>query len=135
MHQMNLQNETNSIARRKAEFQEKGVRVPLELMGELKARFNAPAISTGRLVLCLKSPQADGELIPVFIVNGKRGDHSPYHLIKSSTYKFEVWKDDSKYTDIILIPKPQFYYKTTSGNIPMSKVAVIVGPGHLRACR
>ena len=32
-----------------------------------------------------------------------------------------------------LIPRPKFYNRLTSGNIPMYKVAVIVGPGHLRS--
>jgi radical SAM protein (TIGR04043 family) len=122
-----------NVARIKAEFQEKGVRVPPELILELESGYNAPAIATGRMVLCLESPAGKGELIPVFIVNGKRGVYSPYHLVKNSDGKFEVWQDGTKYTDIILIPRPEFYAKLTSGNIPMSKIAVIVGPGHLRS--
>lgn len=130
---MKLQHKMDSVARKKAEFQEKGVKVPPELIAELESRFNAPSIATGRMVLCLESAQENGELIPAFIVNGKRGVNSPYHLMENSSGKFEVWKNGSKYTDVIFIPKPQFYCKTTSGNIPMSKVAVVVGPGHLRA--
>jgi radical SAM protein (TIGR04043 family) len=84
-------------------------------------------------VLCLESPAGDGELIPVFIVNGRRGAVSPYHLVEITPGKFEVWREEEKYTDVTLLPRPQFYNLTTSGNIPMSKVAVIVGPGHLRS--
>jgi radical SAM protein (TIGR04043 family) len=123
----------DSVTRRKVELQEKGLRLPAGLVAELESNYNAPAISTGRIVLCLESPLGNGELIPVFIVNGKRGDRSPYHLEKHSRGKFEVWKEKSKYTDVTLIPRPQFYSQLTSGNIPMSKIAVIVGPGHLRS--
>jgi radical SAM protein (TIGR04043 family) len=122
-----------SVARVKAELQEKGVRVPLDLAAELEAQYNAPAISTGRMVLCLDSPAGGGELVPVFIVNGKRGAFSPYSLIATSPGKFEVLRDGAPYSPVTLIRRPQFYSRLTSGNTPMSKVAVIVGPGHLRS--
>jgi hypothetical protein len=124
---------TKSVARIKAEFQEKGVRVPPDLIAELESKYNAPAISTGRMVLCLESPTGNDELIPVFIVNGKRGAYSPYHLVKKREGHFEVWEDGSKYTEVVLIVRPAFYDKLTGGNIPMHKIAVIVGPGHLRS--
>jgi radical SAM protein (TIGR04043 family) len=122
-----------SVARIKAELQEKGVRVAPELIPELESKYNAPAVSTGRMVLCLNSPRGGGELIPVFIVNGKRGAFSPYCLVKVSPGKFAIREDDVQYSDVTLIPRPAFYSKMTSGNTPMSKVAVIVGPGHLRS--
>ena len=122
-----------SVVRYKVELQEKGVRVPPELIAELEAKYNAPALSTGRMVLCLESPHGDGELIPAFIVNGKRVSKSPFHLVKKNPDKFEVWKDDAKYTDITIIPRPGYYDQITSGDVPMFKVAVIVGPGHLRS--
>lgn len=122
-----------SVARIKAELQEKGLRIPSELVARLEADYNAPAASTGRIVVCLDSPRGDGELIPVFIVNGKRGAASPYQLIETSPGKFEVRKDNAPYTGVTLIPRPEFYSRLTSGNIPMHKVAVIVGPGHLRS--
>jgi len=37
-----------SIVRVKAELQEKGLRIPPELMTELELKYNAPAVSTGR---------------------------------------------------------------------------------------
>lgn len=123
----------DSIARIKAELQEKGLGIPPELAARLERNYNAPAVSTGRLVLCLESPAGTGELIPVFIVNGRRGAVSPYHLVEVESGKFEVCKEEKKYSDISLLPRPKFYDLTTSGNIPMSKVAVIVGPGHLRS--
>lgn len=124
---------SNSVARIKAEFQEKGIRIPPELIPELESCYNAPAISTGRFVLCLESPDGKGELIPVFIVNGKRAEASPFSLKKKNDGQYVVQKDNAAYSDIIFIRRPQFYSKITSGNVPMHKVAVIVGPGHLRS--
>jgi radical SAM protein (TIGR04043 family) len=122
-----------SAARIKAELQEKGLRIPPELAARLEANYNAPAVSTGRIVVCLESPKGDGELIPVFIVNGKRGAASPYQLAETSPGKFEVRKEKTPYTKVTFIPRPTFYSRLTSGNVPMYKVAVIVGPGHLRS--
>jgi radical SAM protein (TIGR04043 family) len=124
---------TLSVTRIKAELQEKGLRIAPELVARLEAHYNAPAVSTGRIVVCLDSPAGNGELIPVFIVNGKRGAASPYQLVEITPGKFEVWKDNKKYSGVTLIPRPKFYNRLTSGNIPMYKVAVIVGPGHLRS--
>jgi radical SAM protein (TIGR04043 family) len=126
-------NRPDSIVRRKAELQEKGIRILPELIAELEAEYNAPAVSTGRIVLCLESPRGDGELVPVFIVNGQRVVKSPFHLVKGASGDYEVLRDSEKYTGIVLIPKPEFYDKLTSASVPMFKVAVIVGPGHLRS--
>jgi radical SAM protein (TIGR04043 family) len=126
-------NKQPSVARIKVELQEKGIRIPPELVGRLEAHYNAPAVSTGRIVVCLDSPKGDGELLPVFIVNGKRGAASPYQLTETSPGTFEVRKENAFYTNVTLIPRPPFYNRLTSGNIPMYKVAVIVGPGHLRS--
>ena len=122
-------NKVPSVTRIKAELQEKGLRIPPELVARLEERYNAPAVSTGRVVVCLDSPAGNGELLPVFIVNGKRGATSPYELTESSPGEFEVWKDTKRYYDVSLIPRPHFYNHLTSGNIPMHKVAVIVGTG------
>jgi radical SAM protein (TIGR04043 family) len=124
---------TLSVARIKAEFQEKGIRISPELVSELEASYNAPAVSTGRFVLCLASPSGDGELLPVFVVNGKRFTSSPFELVKRSDGSFAVLKDQAAYTDAVFIPRPQFYNQTAGNGIPMPKVAVIVGPGHLRS--
>jgi radical SAM protein (TIGR04043 family) len=126
-------NKSLPVARIKAELQEKGLRIPPELAARLEADFNAPAVSTGRLVVCLDSPRGDGELIPAFIVNGKRGATSPYELAEITPGEFEVRQDNARYTGVTLIPRPGFYDRLTSGNTPMYKVAVIVGPGHLRS--
>ena len=125
-------NKEDSVARKKVEFQSRGVRISRELITELETNWNAPAIRTGRLVLCLESPGENGELIPVFIVNGKHGSKSPYHMVKEGS-GFEIWKGESKYTDIVLLPRPKFYDNFTSGKIPMNKLAVIVGPKHMRS--
>lgn len=124
--------ELDTVTKKKAEFQAKGVRIPQGLINELETRWNAPAVRSGRLVLCLESAEKSGELIPVFIVNGKRGAKSPFHLVKNGS-QFEIWKEGVKYTNIFLIPRPRFYDGFTSGGVPMCKVAVIVGPGHARS--
>jgi hypothetical protein len=112
-------NRSDSVVRKKAELQSRGVQIPPELLNELETRYNAPAIRTGRMVLCLESPARDGELIPVFIVNGKRALMSPLHLVTSSPAHYEVWVDDDKYTDIALLPHPRFYDSTTDSGVPM----------------
>jgi radical SAM protein (TIGR04043 family) len=122
-----------SVARIKAELQEKGLKIPPELAAKLGEKYNAPAISTGRFVLCLESPAGNGELIPVFIVNGKRGDISPFELAESEPGKFEVRRDGEEYSPVIFLPRPRFYDLTTASDTPMSKVGVIVGPGHMRS--
>ena len=123
----------DSVVRKKAELQSRGVRIPQELINELEVDYNAPAIGTGRMVLCLESPAGNGELIPVFIVNGKRAVYSPLHLIKNDMDEFEVWADNEKYTNVKLLPRPDFYNGMTTDGIPRHKLAVIVGPGHLRS--
>jgi len=126
-------NRLDSVVRKKAELQARGVKIPQELIGELEAGYNAPAIRTGRMVLCLESPEKNGELIPAFIVNGKRASVSPLHMVKNGSGQYEVWMDDEKYTDITLLPRPRFYESSTGGGFPTYKLAVIVGPGHLRS--
>ena len=76
-------NRLDSAVRKKAEFQARGVQIPQELISELETKYNAPAIRTGRMVLCLESPGKNEELIPAFIVNGKRGAASLFHMVKA----------------------------------------------------
>jgi len=124
---------SDTVVRKKAEMQSRGVRIPPELVGELETKYNATAVRTGRMVLCLESTAGDGGLIPAFIVNGKRAEASPLHLVKNGRGHYEVWMDDEKYTDVTLLPRPGFYDDVTAGGIPRYKLAVIVGPGHLRS--
>ena len=126
-------NARDSVVRKKAELQSRGVRIPEELVNELEANFNAPAVRTGRMVLCLESPAGNGELIPAFIVNGKRAAHSPLHLVKNDADRCEVRADNEIYADIKLLPRPEFYDGMTADGTPRHKLAVIVGPGHLRS--
>jgi radical SAM protein (TIGR04043 family) len=126
-------NRSDSVTRKKAELQSRGIRVPPELIDELEAKYNAPSVRTGRMVLCLESPAVDGELIPCFIVNGKRAAHSPLHLVKNDRGGYEVRADGAKYADVTLLPRPRFYERTTADGVPANKLAVIVGPGHLRS--
>jgi len=85
------------------------------------------------MVLCLESPEKDEELIPAFIVNGKRASTSPFNIVRNGSGKYEVGTGDEKYTDITLLPRPKFYDSTTSSGVPMCKLAVIVGPSHMRS--
>jgi len=124
---------SDAVATKKAELQSRGVRVPPEIIDELEKGYNAPSVRSGRIVLCLESPAGDGELIPAFIVNGKRAVNSPLQLAENGENRYEVLFNDEKYTDVILLPRPEFYDKTTGGDVCMSKLAVIVGPGHLRS--
>ncbi|MFC1941694.1 radical SAM protein [Chloroflexota bacterium] len=123
----------DSLVRRKAELQSRGIRIPQELISDLEIKYNAPAIRTGRMVLCLESPEINGGLIPAFIVNGKRAAVSPLHMVRNNSGQYEVWWDEKKYTDITLLPRPRFYDYTTTSGVSMHKLAVIVGPGHLRS--
>jgi len=124
---------SDSMPRIKAELQEKGIRVPSELVNELESTLNAPALSTGRMVLCLDSPRRDGEMIPVFIVNGKRAARSPYYLQKTAPGRYEVWKNGGCYSPVTFLPRPLYYDMKTASGTPMSSVAVLVGPGHVRS--
>ncbi len=123
----------DTVARVKASLQANGVRIPPELVSDMENRYNAPAVRTGRLVVCLESPEGNGELIPAFIINGKHAADSPFHMVRNGQGKYEVRTGDEKYMDITLLPRPKFYDNLTSGGLPMHKVAVIVGPGHLRS--
>ncbi|OGO23980.1 MAG: hypothetical protein A2144_06525 [Chloroflexi bacterium RBG_16_50_9] len=124
---------SDSVVRTKTELQARGVQIPPELIDELEESYNAPAVRTGRIVFCLKSPVNNEEMIPAFIVNGKRVETSPLHLVRSRPGKYEVWADNDKYTDVTLLPHPGFYDRFTSDGVPLYKLAVIVGLGHLRS--
>jgi radical SAM protein (TIGR04043 family) len=122
-------NKSDSITRKKAELQSRGVNIPEDLIPEMEAKSNAPAVRTGRIVLCL---EYRGETLPAFIVNGKRAAQSPLHLVRDNSGRYEVWMNSEKYTDVTLLPHPRFY-DVTAGGVPAAKLAVIVAPGHLRS--
>lgn len=124
--------EIGVLGKIKTDLQTHGVIVPTELQEELEREWNAPAIKNGRFVFCLQSPQ-DGSLTTVLIINGKFADNSPFHLVKTGPGKFEVWKNTTRYTDIVLLPRPEFYNKFTSDGIRMTDIAVIGEPDHLRS--
>jgi biotin synthase-related radical SAM superfamily protein len=124
--------EVGVLGKIKTDLQTHGVIVPPELQDELEREWNAPAIKNGRFVFCLKSP-VDGLLTTVLIINGKFADNSPFHLVKAGSGEFEVWKDYVKYTDVVMLPRPQFYDAVTSDGVRMSDIAVIGEPDHLRS--
>lgn len=124
--------EVGVLGRIKTELQAKGVRIPEELFDELETEWNAPAVRNGRMVFCLESPD-DGKLTTILIINGKFAEKSPFHMVKNDSGLFEVWKNDEKYTDIVLLPRPKFYDSFTSDGARMSDIAVIGEPDHLRS--
>jgi len=120
------------LGRIKTELQTHGVIVPPELQDEMEREWNAPAIKRGRFVFLLENPEF-GLFTTVLIINGKFAEKSPYHVVKSAAGKYEVWHNDEKFADIKMMPRPQYYSMTTSDGIPMSDVAVIGEPDHLRS--
>jgi biotin synthase-related radical SAM superfamily protein len=124
--------EVGLLGRVKTDLQTHGVIVPLELQDELEREWNAPAVKNGRFVFCLESP-ATGQRTTVLIINGKFADHSPFHLVKAGPGRFEIRKGDNRYTDVSLLPRPQFYDRTTSDGVKMPDIAVIGEPDHLRS--
>lgn len=123
--------ELGVLGRKKIELQTRGIKVPQELIGELESKWNAPAIRRGRFVICLESP-CDNKLTTVLIINGKFASKSPFRMVKNGS-DYEIWEGDKKYTDIVLMPRPQFYNNVTSDGVPMYEVAVLGEPEHLRS--
>jgi radical SAM protein (TIGR04043 family) len=118
--------------RLKAVLQSRGVRIPAGFVDALERNYNAPAVRTGRLVLCLESPAGNGETTPVFIVNGRRSAASPFELVRGDS-GFEVRSEGNRVSGVTILPRPAFYGLRTVSGVPRHKLAVIVGPGHLRA--
>jgi radical SAM protein (TIGR04043 family) len=124
--------EIGVLGRVKTELQTNGVIVPPELQNELERDWNAPAIKRGRFVFLLEQP-VTGLFTTVLIINGKFAEKSPFHMVKADSGRYEIWENDEKFTDIIMMPRPRYYDLTTSDGIPMSDVAVIGEPEHLRS--
>jgi radical SAM protein (TIGR04043 family) len=124
--------EIGVLGRKKTELQANGVIVPAELQDELTREWNAPAIKRGRFVFLLEHP-VTGLFTTVLIINGKFAEKSPYHMVKADSGKYEIWENEAKYTDIVMMPRPRYYDLCTSDGIPMSDVAVIGEPDHLRS--
>lgn len=120
----------NSIAWKKVEFQTKGVRISEELKNDLESNWNAPAVKNERIVFCLQS--SENKLASVLVVNGNHVIRSPFRMVKND-YGFEILKDDEKYSDIVVLPRPKFYDRLTSDGVPMPKIAVLGEPDHLRS--
>ena len=120
------------LGRKKTELQAHGVIVPPELQEELERDWNAPAIKRGRFVFLLEQPPM-GLYTTVLIINGKFSAKSPYHVAKSTSGGYEIRKNGEKFTDIAMMPRPAYYDMTTSDGVPMSDVAVIGEPDHLRS--
>jgi len=124
--------ELGVLGRKKAALQANGVLVPSELQNELERDWNAPAIKRGRFVFLLEHPLT-GLFTTVLIINGKFAENSPFHMVKADSGKYEIWENGEKFTDIAMMPRPGYYDMVTSDGIPMSDVAVIGEPDHLRS--
>ena len=116
----------------KTELQTHGVIVPEDLQVELERDWNAPAISRGRFVIILQNPEF-GLYTTVLIINGHFARKSPYHMVKAASGKYEIWKDNEKFVEVGMMPRPKYYDLSTSDGIPMSDVAVVGEPDHLRS--
>jgi radical SAM protein (TIGR04043 family) len=121
-----------NIARIKTNLQSTGVRVPAELVGELEQRYNtAPDMRRGRMIFYLVPPEKSNRLIPVFVLNGKYSENTPYHLVKAGE-RYEIWRDGESYCKISLMERPRYYDKLTSDGQLMNKIAYIGEPGLFR---
>ena len=116
--------ELGVLGRKKTELQANGIIVPTALQDELERGWNAPALKRGRFVFLLEQP-ATGLFTTVLIINGRFSEKSPFHIVKSGPDRYEIWKNDEKFTDIAIMPRPDYYDMTTSDGVPMSDVAVI----------
>jgi biotin synthase-related radical SAM superfamily protein len=54
-------------------------------------------------------------------------------MVKTDAGKYEIWENARKYTDVAFMPRPKYYDLTTWDGVPMSDVAVIGEPDHLRS--
>lgn len=124
--------ETGVLGRITTELQTHGVIVPAELQEELERDWNAPAIKRGRFVFLLEQP-VTGLFTTVLVINGKFAGESPFRMVKAYSGRYEIWKNGAKFTDIAMLPRPRYYDMVTSDGIPMSDIAVIGEPGHLRS--
>ena len=124
--------ETGVLGRINTELQTHGVIVPTELQEELERDWNAPAIKRGRFILLLERP-ATGAFTTVLIINGKFAANSPYCLAKNGSGGYTVMKNGEKFVDVSLMPRPRYYDMVTTDGVPMSDIAVIGEPDHLRS--
>ncbi len=129
---LNYTGELGVLGRKKTELQTKGVRIPEELMDDIQRDWNAPAIKRGRFVILLEVPETL-MYTTVLIINGTFTKRSPFHMVKTDAGKYEIWENDRKYTDVAFMPRPKYYDLTTWDGVPMSDVAVIGEPDHLRS--
>jgi radical SAM protein (TIGR04043 family) len=124
--------ETGVLGRIKTKLQANGVLVPPALQDELQREWNAPAIKRGRFVFLLEQ-LVTGLFTTVLIINGKFSEKSPFHVVKVESGRYEIWENGERFTDIAMMPRPEYYDMTTTDGIPMSDVAVIGEPDHLRS--
>jgi radical SAM protein (TIGR04043 family) len=119
------------LGRIKTELQTHGVIVPEDLQDELEREWNAPAIKRGRFVFLIENKEF-GMFTTVLVINGKFAVNSPFRMVKGEN-GYEIHKDGEKFIDVRMMPRPKYYDMTTSDGVPMSDVAVVGEPDHLRS--
>lgn len=124
--------DTGVLGRISVDLQTHGVIVPADLQEELERDWNAPAIKRGRFVFLIEQPLA-GLFTTILVINGKFAESSPFRMVRAGDGRYEILKNGSKYTEIFMLPRPEYYDMTTDDGVPMSDIAVIGEPGHLRS--
>ncbi|OGO19394.1 MAG: hypothetical protein A2144_07935 [Chloroflexi bacterium RBG_16_50_9] len=124
--------DTGTLGRIGVELQTHGVIVPADLQEELERNWNAPAIKRGRFVFLIEQPSA-GLFTTVLIINGNFAEKSPFRMSRVGDGRYQILKNGNKYTDIFMLPRPDYYSKVTSDGVSMSDIAVIGEPGNLRS--
>src|SRR4030042_4953417 len=103
---LNYTDEVGVLGRKKTALQSNGVLVPAELQDDLEKNWNAPAIKRGRFVFLLVHP-VTGLFTTVLIINGKFAENSPFHMVKANSGRYEIWKNNEKFTNIAMMPRPK----------------------------
>jgi biotin synthase-related radical SAM superfamily protein len=124
--------DTGVLGRISVELQTHGVIVAADLQEELERDWNAPAIRRGRFVFLIEQPST-GLFTTVLVINGKFAEKSPFCMVRAGDGRYQILKDGDKYTEIFMLPRPEYYDMKTADGIPMSDIAVIGEPGHLRS--
>jgi radical SAM protein (TIGR04043 family) len=121
-----------SVARKKVELQSRGIRIPEEYMDEMENKYNFPGVRLGWNIFCFQAP--DNKIIHTFVSGGEFTRNSPYRLVKEGD-NWDVYKENEKYVELTMTPRPKFYDNTTSDGTQMMKIATMGSPTHMNVVR
>jgi radical SAM protein (TIGR04043 family) len=124
--------DTGVLGRIGVELQTHGVLVPPDLQDELERDWNAPAVKRGRFVFLIEQPST-GLFTTVLVINGRFAERSPFRLVRAGESRYKILRSGERYTEIFMLPRPAYYDLKTADGVPMSDIAVIGEPGHLRS--